>query len=196
MHEARLIEAVQGGDTKAFGSLVETHQVRLYRAACCLTRSASEAEDLAQETFVRAYRALGRFRGDCSFYTWLFAILLNVYRGWVRRERRRGRAQTNNPDVAAASPSPSRSIAARDDLERVLRVIDGLPHKLREVLVLRHLEAMSYDEIARAVGCRPGTVRSRLHRARALLAVRCRQRRGDESEIAPASFAQQGGTLR
>ncbi len=175
-----LIEAARRGDREAFGGLVEAHQDRLFRSACCLTRSAADAEDLAQETFVRAYRGLGRFRGDCAFYTWLFGILLNVYRRWARQQRRQRRLSAEGSEAAGAAASPGRRAAAAEELARALRVVDALPGRLREVMVLRHVEAMSYEEIARAVGCRPGTVRSRLHRARALLAVRWRQGRGGE----------------
>jgi len=198
MGDKELIEAARHGDEVAFSSLIETYYARLYRAACCLTRSAPDAEDLAQETSVRACRALGRFRGDCSFYTWLFSILLNLYRRWLRHQRRRQRWHTGakHPEAADPAPSPRRRLAAQDDLERVLRLIDELPPKLREILVLRHVEEMSNDEIARAVGCRPGTVGSRLHRARQLLAARCRRSRGSDEKIPYRSFAEQGGMSR
>ncbi|MBN1919143.1 MAG: sigma-70 family RNA polymerase sigma factor [Verrucomicrobia bacterium] len=179
--EHDLIEAARRGNRRAFGSLVEQYQARLHRSACCLTRGAADAEDLAQEAFVRAYTGLGRFRGDCAFYTWLFGILLNVYRHWLRQQRR----APHGHDVQAANetpdpgPSPNRQAAGSDELGRALGVIEHLPRRLREVLVLRHVEEMSYDEIACAVGCRVGTVRSRLHRARELLAVKWRQAHGE-----------------
>jgi len=179
--EANLIEAARRGTRRAFGNLVEHYQARLHRSACCLTRGAADAEDLAQETFVRAYMGLGRFRGDCAFYTWLFGILLNVYRRWLRRQRREPSRHDENAAVEAPDPhpSPGRQAAVADELGRVFGVIEHLPRRLREVLVLRHVEEMSYDEIARAVGCRVGTVRSRLHRAREFLAVKWRQARGE-----------------
>jgi RNA polymerase sigma-70 factor (ECF subfamily) len=178
--EHELIEAAKGGNREAFGVLVEQHQSRLCRAACCLTRGASDAEDLAQEAFVRAYLALGRFRGDSAFYTWLFGILLNVYRRWLRKQQRiRGRrGDVEVTEVADSAAAPSRQAAASDEARRTLRAIDHLPPPLREVMVLRHLEEMSYAEIAAAMGCRLGTVRSRLHRARALLVTRLGTERG------------------
>jgi RNA polymerase sigma-70 factor (ECF subfamily) len=182
--EERLIERAKGGSREAFGVLVEQHQNRLYRAACCLTRGASDAEDLAQEAFVRAYLALGRFRGDSAFYTWLFGILLNVYRRWVRKQQRARRRRHDAEVAGVADPAaaPSRRAAAGDELGRALRAIDGLPPRFREVMVLRHLEEMSYEEIAVATGCRLGTVRSRLHRARELLVARLGRNRGGARE--------------
>ncbi len=178
--EGALIAAARRGDRGAFGILVERYRDRLHRVALGLTRGSADAEDLAQEAFVRAYGGLGRFRGDCAFYTWLFGILLNVYRRWVRRRARVRQhvvnTQTDAPDLA---PLPNRQAAAKDELERALSVIDHLPPKLREVLVLRHLEEMSYVEMARAIGCRVGTVRSRLHRAREQLAARWQRVRGE-----------------
>lgn len=180
--EHDLIEAARRGNRRAFGCLVEQYQMRLHRSACCLTRGATDAEDLAQETFVRAYTSLGRFRGDCAFYTWLFGILLNVYRRWLRRQRHAplrqdAEAANRTPDPG---PSPRRQAQVSDELGRALDVIDHLPGRLREVLVLRHVESMSYEEIARAVGCRVGTVRSRLSRARGLLTVKWRQAQGEK----------------
>jgi len=186
VRDEELIEAAKGGDRAAFGSLVEAYQGRLFRSACCLARNATDAEDLAQEVFVRAWRSLGRFRGGCAFYTWLFAILLNVYRTWLRRQRRmqRGRVEAATTDVADPAALPNRRAAAGDELMRALRVMDHLPRRLREVMVLRHVEQMSYEAIARAVGCRTGTVRSRLHRARRLLTVRWQQEHGVGAESA------------
>lgn len=178
--EEALIAAARRGDRGAFGLLVERYRDRLHRAALGLTRGSADAEDLAQEAFIRAYGGLGRFRGDCAFYTWLFGILLNVYRSWLRRQRRTARhVVRTEPDAADPAPLPDRRAAASDELERALCVIDHLPRPLREVLVLRHVEEMSYEEMARAVGCRVGTVRSRLHRARELLAARWRRARGE-----------------
>ncbi len=175
-----LIAAARRGDRGAFGILVERYRDRLHRAAMGLTRGSADAEDLAQEAFIRAFGGLGRFRGDCAFYTWLFGVLLNVYRRWMRRRARvQQRVVHAETDSADPAPLPDRRAAASDELERALSVIDHLPPKLREVLVLRHLEEMSYVEMARAVGCRVGTVRSRLHRARELLAVRWRRARGE-----------------
>jgi RNA polymerase sigma-70 factor (ECF subfamily) len=185
--ERELIEAARRGNRRAFGALVEHHQARLHRSACCLTRGAADAEDLAQEAFVRAYMGLGRFRGDCAFYTWLFGILLNVYRRWLRVQRRILSRHDENAasEMPDSRPSPGHQVAVADELGRVLGVIEHLPRRLREVLVLRHVEEMSYDEIARAVGCRVGTVRSRLSRARELLATRWRQAQGERKGEQP-----------
>jgi RNA polymerase sigma-70 factor (ECF subfamily) len=178
--EEGLIAAARRGDRGAFGILVERYRDRLHRAAVGLTRGSADAEDLAQEAFIRAFGALGRFRGESAFSTWLFGVLLNVYRRWVRRRARMRQrvtnVQTNAPDLA---PLPNRQAAAKDELEQALSVVDGLPPKLRQALVLRHIEEMSYREMARAIGCRVGTVRSRLHRARELLAARWRRARDE-----------------
>ncbi|HET6497103.1 MAG TPA: sigma-70 family RNA polymerase sigma factor [Thermoleophilia bacterium] len=170
--ERNLIESARGGNRRAFGALVEQYQARLHRAACCLARNASEAEDMAQEAFVRAYMSLGRFRGDSAFYTWLFGILLNVYRKFLRLQQKRRVEEPVVAEVADSAPSPSRQAAASEELDRVMRAIEHMPPRLREVMVLRHVEEMAYEEIAQAIGRGIGTVRSRLHRARELLMTR------------------------
>jgi len=183
--EAQLVKAAKGGDRRAFGHLVEHFQDRLFRAACGLARNATEAEDIAQETFVRAYLGLGRFRGDSAFYTWLFGILLNVYRRFLRRSRRQRTTGMTDVEPVDTAPSPSRQAAAGEELGRALRAIEHLPRRLREVMVLRHVEAMSYEQIAAAAGCRIGTVRSRLHRARALLITRLGHERVEAGDARP-----------
>lgn len=183
--EAQLVKAAQGGDRQAFGHLVEHFQDRLVRAACGLVRDAGVAEDIAQETFVRAYLGLGRFRGDSAFYTWLFGILLNVYRRFLRRSRRDRTTGLTGVEPVDGAPSPSRRAAVGEELGRALRAIEHLPRRLREVMVLRHVEGMSYEQIAAAAGCRIGTVRSRLHRARALLVTRLGHTRVEAGDARP-----------
>jgi RNA polymerase sigma-70 factor (ECF subfamily) len=187
--EAQLVKAAKGGDRRAFGDLVAHFQDRLFRAACGLVRNATEAEDIAQETFVRAYLGLGRFRGDSAFYTWLFGILLNVYRRFLRRSRRDRTVEMADVERADGAPSPSRRAAVGEELGRTLRAIEHLPRRLREVMVLRHVEEMSYEEIAEAAGCRVGTVRSRLHRARELLVTRLGRTRVEAANAQPEASA-------
>jgi RNA polymerase sigma-70 factor (ECF subfamily) len=166
---SRFLDRLRAGEAAAFEELVMTYQHRVFGVALRMLGSAAEAEEIAQEAFVRAHRALGDFRGDAKLSTWLYAITsrlcLNRLASGERRLARQG-----EETLLRLSDSTLRPDAAleRNELETALgRAIAELPEERRIVVVLRDLEGLSYEEIAQALDLELGTVRSRLHRARA-----------------------------
>jgi RNA polymerase sigma-70 factor (ECF subfamily) len=173
MDDARLVARFQRGDEEAFDELVDRHRRRVYSLVCRLA-SPAEAEDLAQEVFIAAYRALPTFRGDAQFSTWLYRIAVHVCSHHLRKRR----LDTTDLDEQQADwdrgHDPERSAISTELQERVRDAIHQLPYKLRLVVVLRDLHGLSYDEIAHVAGCPIGTVRSRLHYATERLATTLR----------------------
>lgn len=171
--DAELIERAVSGDLDAFGDLVERYQERLYRAMFHLLGNREDAEDAVQDALVRSYRKLGTFDGRSGFYTWLFRIAHNA--AISRRRRRRPRIsleeqQVNTGDEPASGElAPENAAMRTEQVEQVRDAIDQLPDDQRDILVLREIEGFCYEEIARVLDLAPGTVRSRLHRARARL---------------------------
>lgn len=172
--DAELVKKAQAGATEAFAALVERHQDYVYNSVCYLIGSSPDAEDIAQDVFVSAYRALGGFEGRARFTTWLYGIMLNAVRTYWRRHKR---VTVLSVDLAEEDGNPGLQIAARQDgpaemamrAERVGAVQDaiaGLDEHLREIIVLRDIQGLSYDELADALGLPDGTVKSRLYRAR------------------------------
>jgi RNA polymerase sigma-70 factor, ECF subfamily len=162
------VERLRAGDARAFEELVATHQHRVFGVALRMLDSAAEAEEVAQETFLRAHASLAEFRGEARLSTWLYAIVsrlcLNRLASADRRTARPGDAMLLRVADGAADPQDS---AERGELEAALRrAIADLPEERRVVVILRDLEGLAYDEIAAALGIEAGTVRSRLHRAR------------------------------
>lgn len=178
-----LVEAARAGQSSAFGELVRRHQGRLYPTLLRLTGSAEDAQDLLQESFLRAYRKLGRYKGDSSFYTWLYRLAVNL--ALSHRRRRKGPArfsELQTPAGAALEPAadPEQSdptlpaeLAEREAL--VQAALDALAPDHRAVVVLKEFDGLRYEEIAATLGVPVGTVRSRLHRARRELRDRLEQ---------------------
>jgi len=177
--DAGLIEQAKSGSLEAFDRLVRAHQREVFAVAMRMLGDRDEAEDIAQEAFIRAYRGFGAFRGGSKFSTWLVAITMNLCRNrrrwWARRRRviaasldAPGPGGEDSPGLDAADPSPEPAHAAQSrELEgAVLESLQRLDEAHRVVVVLRDLEGYSYEEIARMAGCRVGTVKSRLSRAR------------------------------
>jgi RNA polymerase sigma-70 factor (ECF subfamily) len=165
----RFLDRLRAGDTAAFEDLVMTYQHRVFGVALRMLGNAAEAQEVAQEAFVRAHRALGDFRGDAKLSTWLYAITsrlcLNRLASGERRLLRQGEDALLR--LADGAPRPDAALE-RSELEAALqRAIAELPEDRRIVVVLRDLEGLSYEEIARVLELELGTVRSRLHRARA-----------------------------
>ncbi len=170
-----LVERVQSGDKKAFDLLVMKYQQRIMKVLSRYVRDPSEVQDLAQEAFIKAYRALPNFRGDSAFYTWLYRIAINTAKNFVVAQGRR----PPNDDIEASEAeqydgesalkdyaSPERETLRDEIRETVFKAIDELPEDLKTAITLRELEGMSYEEIAEAMDCPIGTVRSRIFRAR------------------------------
>ena len=167
------VEDARAGDTGAFESLVLRYQARIVNYASAMVHDASVAEDVAQETFVRAWRGLARFRGESAFKTWLYKIATNVARTHLDRRGRQERttdrslddedAALQAGDVPSSAPDAETSLVTREAIDRAL---GELPEELRTALVLRDVEGLDYKEIAGVTGAPMGTVESRIFRAR------------------------------
>ncbi len=170
-----LVERVQKGDKKAFDVLVLKYQQRVMNILSRYVRDPSEVQDLAQETFIKAYRALANFRGDSAFYTWIYRIAINTAKNFLVAQGRRPprddieaseAEQYAGADGLQENASPERLLLKDEIGEMVLKTIEELPDDLKTAITLREIEGMSYEEIAEAMSCPVGTVRSRIFRAR------------------------------
>jgi len=171
--EASLVRSAQGGDAAAFTAIVRHYQRPVYRIAYGLTRNTADADDLAQETFVRAYHAIGRFRVGEPLYPWLARIATNLAFSLFRRRRRRPEAPLEPLMEAgrqwAADDDPVEDVARSERGERVQKAFAQLSEEHQAVLALRVVQDLSYEDIAATLRIPPGTVMSRLSRARAEL---------------------------
>jgi RNA polymerase sigma-70 factor (ECF subfamily) len=170
-----LVEQVRHGDKQAFDLLVQKYQFKILKLVNRYVNDPSEAMDVAQESFIKAYRALDKFRGDSAFYTWLYRIAINTAKNHVVSQSRRIiEADVETVDMEQALTkanlkdySAPEKILLDDEIEHaVYEVIAHLPKELRTAITLRELEGMSYEEIAGIMACPVGTVRSRIFRAR------------------------------
>ncbi|OZI63253.1 RNA polymerase sigma factor RpoE [Bordetella genomosp. 11] len=190
--DAELVARVQRGDKKAFDLLVLKYQRKIMRLLSRMIRDQSEIEDVAQEAFIKAYRALPQFRGDSAFYTWLYRIAINTARNWLASNGRRPSTPNalenedgetfNETDNLSDISTPEAMVASREIAETVNAAIQGLPEELRTAIVLREIEGMSYEDIAQSMGCPIGTVRSRIFRAREAVAARLRPLLGNDAD--------------
>jgi len=170
-----LVERVQKGDKRAFDLLIQKYQHRIVSLVSRYVSDPSEAQDVAQEAFIKAYRAIKRFRGDSAFYTWLYRIAINTAKNWIVAKNRRPPnsdidavdAEQYNISSRLRETSTPESELLREEIERtVFDTIAKLPEDLRTAIMLRELDGMSYEEIAVTMECPIGTVRSRIFRAR------------------------------
>ena len=170
-----LVKRVQRGDDAAFDLLVRKYQHRIAALIGRYVNDWSECQDVAQETFIRAYRAIGNFRGDAQFYTWLHRIAVNTAKNHlVAMGRRPPGADIDAADAEQFdsgirlrdTDTPEREMMRRQMEQTVLRAVEGLPEELRVAITLREVDGLSYEEIAQRMGCPVGTVRSRIFRAR------------------------------
>ena len=180
-----LVRRVQAGDRGAFDLLVLKYQHKVVKLVMRYLKDPTEAEDVAQEAFIKAYRALPQFRGDSAFYTWLYRIAINTAKNaLVSRDRSPISYEINlnsddeAPDVASRlrDPDTPEGLALTEEIRGIVTAaIDALPEDLRTAIVLRELDGMSYEEIAAAMDCPVGTVRSRIFRAREAIDRRLRE---------------------
>jgi RNA polymerase sigma-70 factor (ECF subfamily) len=182
--DQQLVERVQRGDKTAFDLLVSKYQRKILRLLSRLIRDPAEVEDVAQEAFIKAYRALPNFRGDSAFYTWLYRIAINTAKNWLVSQGRRAPTSTE-ADIEEAETfddgehlrdlnTPDSMLLTRQVADAVNRAIEQLPEDLKTAIVLRELEGLSYEEIAETMNCPIGTVRSRIFRAREAIAEELR----------------------
>ena len=177
-----LVERAQRGDKRAFELLVEKYQHKLARLISRLVRDPGEAEDVTQEAFIKAYRALPSFRGDSAFYTWLYRIGINTAKNYLVATGRRAPTSTEVDAEEAEGHedgeqlrdinTPESLLLSKEIGATVNAAIEALPEELRSAIQLRELEGMSYEEIAKLMDCPIGTVRSRIFRAREAIAER------------------------
>jgi RNA polymerase sigma-70 factor (ECF subfamily) len=182
--DQQLVLRAQKGDKRAFGLLVEKYQRKLARLLSRYVRDPAEVEDVTQEAFVKAYRALPAFRGDSAFYTWLYRIGINTAKNYLMAMGRRAPTTTEVEAEEAEShedgeqlrdiSSPESMLLSKEIAATVNDTIQALPEELRTAIQLREIEGMSYEDIARVMDCPIGTVRSRIFRAREAIAERLR----------------------
>lgn len=179
-----LVERAQGGDKRAFDQLVSKYQRKLGRLLSRFVRDSAEVEDVSQEAFIKAYRALPSFRGDSAFYTWLYRIGINTAKNYLVSQGRRAPTTTEfDTDEAETFDdatqlrdinTPESLLLTKQIGETINCAMDSLPEELRTAIVLREIDGMSYEEIAGIMDCPIGTVRSRIFRAREAVAAKLR----------------------
>jgi len=174
-NDRQLVERVQRGDKRAFDILVLKYQHRIGGLVSRYVRDPDEVQDVTQEVFIKAYRALPRFRGDSAFYTWLYRIAVNTAKNYLVSQGRKPPASDIDAEDAEFyegagalrdSASPERQMLSDEIRDVVLKTIDELPDDLRRAITLREIEGVGYEEIALEMDCPIGTVRSRIFRAR------------------------------
>ena len=170
--DAELVVRARSGNEEAFRRLVEKYRPVAYRTAYGFVRDEHTARDISQEAFVRVYRSLDRFDTSRPFATWLRRITVNLAVDELRRRRRRPEAPLDVDVAARPQADPSREAELAEEKQAVWEVLDQLPLKYRTVMVLREIEELPTEEVARIVGCPPVSVRWRLHRARKLFRER------------------------
>ena len=182
--DRQLVARAQRGDKRAFELLVEKYQRKLARLLSRFIRDPAEVEDVTQEAFIKAYRALPAFRGDSAFYTWLYRIGINTAKNYLMAMGRRAPTSTEVEAEEAEGfeegeqlrdiNTPESLLLSNEIAETVNATIEKLPEELRKAIQMREIEGMSYEDIAQAMDCPIGTVRSRIFRAREAIAEQLR----------------------
>lgn len=182
--DAMLVERTVAGDQKAFELLVIKYQRRIQRLIGRMVRDVDLVEDIAQETFIRAYRALAQFRGEAQFYTWLYRIAINTAKKALMDLKRNPTVSENAyksddddetsrvENELTTSETPEAVLASKEIAEIINAAMQALPEELREAITLREIEGLSYEEISEAMNCPIGTVRSRIFRAREAISAK------------------------
>ncbi|MDO5351295.1 MAG: sigma-70 family RNA polymerase sigma factor [Succinatimonas sp.] len=173
--DAAIVRRVQQGDSNAYNLLVLRYQHKVVQIALKFVNNQADACDIAQEAFLKAYRAIGNFRGESGFYTWLYRIVINTARTFLESTSK----QRNHVDVDAEDinsqdhqgaltsvDSPDRIIESQELQQTIMQALAQLPYELRQAITLREVEGLAYDDIAKLTGVPTGTVRSRIFRAR------------------------------
>jgi len=181
--DQQLVQRAQRGDLRAFDLLVLKHQGRIAALVSRYVSDAGEVEDVTQEAFIKAYRALGKFRGDSAFYTWLYRIAANAAKNHLVAKGRRPGADATIEDaegfeeggMLSESASPEALAMGNELAEVVESALNALPDELKAALMLREFDGLSYDDIADVLGCPVGTVRSRIFRAREAIDQRVKE---------------------
>lgn len=196
MEDKEIIQKVLEGDNDAFGLLVEKYQTKVYNLALRMSGSEDDAFDLAQESFIRAWRSLGSFQFESSFSTWLFRLSSNICLDYIRARKRRAAVSLTvlgeeddaetQLDLPDPSMTPEEAVLAAEEKELLVRALNSLPADQRQIITLRAINDLSYTEIAEILGIQEGTVKSRLSRARAMLRNKLLQT-GNKSET-PSSI--------
>jgi RNA polymerase sigma-70 factor (ECF subfamily) len=190
--DQQLVERAQRGDKRAFELLVLKYQRKLGRLLSRFVRDPSEVEDVTQEAFIKAYRALPGFRGESAFYTWLYRIGINTAKNYLVALGRRAPTTTGfdneeaegfeDADQLRDANTPESEMEGKEIAATVNRAMDALPKDLRTAITLREIEGLSYEEIASVMNCPVGTVRSRIFRARDAIAAELRPLLGTDKD--------------
>lgn len=175
-----LVTRAQSGERQALDELIRRFQKPMYNLAFRMVNNREDADDLTQEIFVRMVRAIDKFRGESEFGTWLYALAANICRSGLRRLRRvasfevvrldevQVQADSDRPPMEAVDPAelPGKTMERKEVAQRIQEIVAALPEELKTILILRDMQGLAYEEIAAALGCNMGTVKSRLFRAR------------------------------
>ena len=182
--DQELVERAQKGDKRAFELLVIKYQRKLARLLSRMVRDPAEVEDITQESFIKAYRALPQFRGESAFYTWLYRIGVNTAKNYLVARGRRAPTTTEyssedaegfeDAELLRDIATPDAELQTKQIANAVNKAVDALPEELRTAITLREIEGLSYEEIAQMMDCPIGTVRSRIFRAREAIAEKIR----------------------
>jgi RNA polymerase sigma-70 factor (ECF subfamily) len=190
--DQQLVERAQHGDKHAFELLVAKYQRKLARLLSRFIRDPAEIEDVSQEAFIKAYRALPSFRGDSAFYTWLYRIGINTAKNYLVAQGRRAPTTTEFDTEEAETfeeaeylrdiNTPESELSSKQIADTVNQAMEALPEELRTAITLREIEGLSYEEIANIMNCPIGTVRSRIFRAREAIAEKLRPLLGTQKD--------------
>jgi RNA polymerase sigma-70 factor (ECF subfamily) len=182
--DQELVERAQKGDKRAFELLVIKYQRKLARLLSRMVRDPAEIEDITQESFIKAYRALPQFRGESAFYTWLYRIAVNTAKNYLVARGRRAPTTTEfsseeaegfeDAELLRDIATPDAELQTKQIANAVNKAVEALPEELRTAITLREIEGLSYEEIAQMMDCPIGTVRSRIFRAREAIAEKIR----------------------
>ncbi len=182
-NDAAIVKRVQSGDKTAFNLLVIRYQHKIIKVASKFARNEADATDIAQEAFIKAYRAIGTFRGESSFYTWLYRIAVNAAKTYLESNaKHQSDLDVDDEDFEVKAGSaltsgdtPDRVIESEELKKTILAALGQLPSDMKQALVLREVEGLSYEEISEKLGIPLGTVRSRIFRARAFVEEQMRK---------------------